>query len=337
MNILITSVGRRGYIVDYFTKALGDKGEVHIANSDSLTPARVHTKYFIQTPLIYSSEYIPFLLNYCQNHNIKIVLSLFDVDLPVLAKNKKKFEQKGIQVIVSSSEVIDICNDKLKTFQFCEKKGLLTPRTFVSIKNAVQGINEGLVNFPLIIKPRWGMGSIGIFVANNLEELKVLYKKSLNEISNSYLKYESRENLHQSVLIQEYLLGEEFGLDVINNLNEEYVNTIVKKKHSMRAGETDCAETVKYPELEALGEYISKSLKHIGNLDVDIFRVGNKHYILEMNARFGGGYPFSHMAGVRLPTAIIEWTKGNYVDRSTLSSRVGIISHKDINMVNLTI
>lgn len=66
----------------------------------------------------------------------------------------------------------------------------------------------------------------------------------MTQIKNSYLKYESNKNLNESVIIQERLSGQEYGLDVINDLNRSHQNTIVKMKHAMRSGETDCAEIV---------------------------------------------------------------------------------------------
>lgn len=60
-----------------------------------------------------------------------------------------------------------------------------------------------------------------------------------------------------------------------------------------------------------------------------------KIYILEMNARFGGGYPFSHLAGVDLPKAIINWLNGKQVALDLLSPRIGIIGQKDINLICL--
>ena len=103
----------------------------------------------------------------------------------------------------------------------------------------------------------------------------------------------------------------------------------------MRAGETDCAETIENEPLKDLGESIGKKLCHISNLDVDVFLVEDIPYILEMNARFGGGYPFSHLAGVDLPLAIIKWVRGEYVNEKLLKARPGIIAHKDIGLVVL--
>lgn len=52
------------------------------------------------------------------------------------------------------------------------------------------------------------------------------------------------------LLIQEYVSGTEYGVDVINDLNGKYVTTFVKMKLSMRGGETDKAVTVDFPEVE---------------------------------------------------------------------------------------
>ena len=101
----------------------------------------------------------------------------------------------------------------------------------------------------------------------------------------SYLKYESQVSFKECVIIQEKLRGQEYGLDVINNLEGEYQNTIVKKKYAMRSGETDCAETIYSPGLKALGKAISKKLHHVANLDMDVFVDNDKPFILEMNAR----------------------------------------------------
>jgi carbamoyl-phosphate synthase large subunit len=336
MNILITSVGRRGYLVDYFKEAIGDDGEVHVANSNAITPAKLHADFFVETPIIYSDAYIPFLLEYCEEKNIDILISLFDVDLPILARHKEKFECIGTKLIVSDENVIDICNDKWKTFQFLRLNGFSTPRTFLSVNEALLSIEEGELSYPVVVKPRWGMGSIGVYIADTVDELRVLYQKSQNAINNSYLKFESKLDYEHSILIQEFLQGSEYGLDIINNLDGKYMNTIAKKKYTMRSGETDCAETVNNPLLKNLGMQLSSKLKHIGNLDVDVFVNDENCYILEMNARFGGGYPFSHMAGVNLPKAIINWVNGVVVSSDLLQEKWGIVSHKDILIVKLS-
>lgn len=335
MNVLFTSVGRRSYLVKYFKEALNGSGKIHVANSSEISPAFQVADASVVTPLIYDIEYISFLKQYCKEHQIDAIISLFDIDLPILAEHKKEFEDMGVQVVVSDKIVVDICNDKWKTYQFLRDNGFKTPKSYLDIEQVLSDIEKGLMNYPVILKPRWGMGSLSVMQADNEVELKVFYEKIYREIQNSYLKYEAQESLENCILIQEKLNGQEYGLDVINNLAGEYQNTIVKRKNAMRSGETDCAETVYFEEAEILGKTLSEKMKHISNLDVDIFRVDNELYVLEINARFGGGYPFSHLAGVNLPAALIDWLQGQETDKNNLTYEVGVLGQKDIQIVRL--
>lgn len=335
MNILFTSVGRRSYLVEYFKEALKGEGKVHVANSTEISPAFQIADFSVVSPLIYDENYIPFLLDYCKKNQIEAIISLFDIDLPILANNMEKFKTIGTKVIVSDTDVINKCNDKWHTYEFLKKEGFDQPKTYLKVETVLNDIKNQNLSYPLIVKPRWGMGSIGVYEAENEKELLVFYDKVKRNILESYLKYESLANIETSVMIQEKLKGQEYGLDVINDLEGNYQTTVVKKKIAMRSGETDCAITVNDDSLKQLGKKMSQSLKHIGNLDVDVFRFGNKNYILEMNARFGGGYPFSHLAGINLPLAIINWLKGDEHCDEYLKENFNVMAHKDINLIKI--
>mgnify|MGYP003494371079 CR=1 FL=1 len=98
----------------------------------------------------------------------------------------------------------------------------------------------------------------------------------------------------------------------------------VKQKLAMRAGETDKAITVDLPAVREMGATIGCNLKHIGNLDVDIMQRANGDYcVLELNPRFGGGYPFSYETGVNMPKAILQWLKVEKVDPAILQPEYG--------------
>lgn len=337
MNLLLTSVGRRSYLVKYFKEAIGDTGEVHVANSSAISPAFLVADKAVVTPLIYDDAYIPFLLEYCQRNQIAALISLFDIDLSVLSKHREAFLKIGTTVVVSDYETVEVCNDKWKTFYHLSEYGFDVPMTFISLDEAINSLSQGVISYPVMVKPRWGMGSIAVFEAENEEELKIFYAKTMRNIQNTYLKYESAMDIEKSILIQEKLKGQEYGLDVINDLDCNYVTTIAKMKYAMRSGETDCAVTVDRPDLKQLGEKLSNAMHHCANLDVDVFVTEDKCYVLEMNARFGGGYPFSHMAGVNLPLAIIKWLNHESVDKEVLTERINIMGQKDIQLVRLQI
>lgn len=334
LNILLTSVGRRGYLIEYFKKVLNGVGKVYASNSE-YTSAFQYADEHIISPLIYDDNYVEFLINYCKKNNITMIISLFDIDLYVLASNKELFENEGIKVIVSDKDFIKICNDKWLTYEYLNSIGIATPRTYLSVEETIDAINSGNINYPLIVKPRWGMGSLEIFTADNEVELIVFYKKIKRNILKSYLKYEANQDFEKSVIIQEKIIGQEYGCDVINDLNGHYKNTIIRKKIAMRAGETDAAEIIKNKDILKLTQKLSKYTQHIANLDIDILEKDGQFYLLEMNARFGGGYPFSHAAGVNLPLAIVKWTENKNVNPEILEAKVGAMFQKDIRIMPL--
>lgn len=121
------------------------------------------------------------------------------------------------------------------------------------------------------------------------------------------------------ILIQEVIKGPEYGLDIVNDLDGKYRGVSVKQKLAMRSGETDKAITVDNADIREIGATIGKALGHIGNLDCDVLERDGEYYVLELNPRFGGGYPFSQEAGVNIPKAIVAWVKGEDVDDSIFS------------------
>ena len=335
INILLTSSGRRGYLVNYFKKALNGRGLVHAGNSAPGAPAFYYADKSVVTPLIYDENYIPFLLDYCKKNAIKAIIPLFDIDLKILSKKKDLFAHHGIVLIVSEETVINICNDKWETFQFCSRNGFLCPKTYQSEKEVLAAIESKTISFPIIVKSRWGMGSIAVYEACNEKELWFFAAKTRKEIFATYLKYESAEDVDDCVIFQEKIQGEEYGLDVIHDLSGNHVNTIVRKKIAMRSGETDSAMVVKHLELEQIGTRLGNALGHIGNLDMDVFISGDSIYVLDLNARFGGGYPFSHCAGVDLPKAIIHWVLEEPISDELIVKHYDHIMQKDIQIIDM--
>ena len=334
MNILLTSVGRRAYIIDYLRdiyKDLGLSGNIVATNSDMNTTAMSVADKAFESPLIYDEEYIPFLLETCKNEKIDILISLFDIDLMILAKNKAKFEALGVKVIVSNEDVINICNDKFEMLEYLEKIKMPVPETYLDLDKAIECADFN--NKTYILKPRWGMGSLSIFEAEDKNELEVLYEKAKRSIQKSYLRFESNADMNRAILIQEKIKGDEFGLDIFNDLEGENLSVTVKRKYAMRSGETDIAEVIKNSELKAVGKKIAKSLSHIGNLDMDILLSEGKAYIIDMNARFGGGYPFTHNSGVNELEAIIRFCRGKELNDLSVK-KYGLFA-KEITMVEL--
>ena len=307
LHILFTCAGRRNYLINYFRDALKGRGKVFAMDMSDTAPAMVDADVAITVPSVYDINYIPSLIEIIQIHKINAIISLNDLELPILSRHLKYLQSTGVKVLVSSESVIDIAFDKIKTFNFIKSIGLKTPLTFTSLKEANDALKTNKITYPVVVKPRWGSASIGIDFPETYEELNLSFKLQHIKLKKSILNIVSQQDANNAILIQENMNGQEYGLDIVNDFEGNYFGTFVRKKINMRSGETDKAISVIDDRFNKIGEIISSNLKHIGILDCDIFVSNNEFYILELNPRFGGGYPFSHEAGINIAAIYIDW------------------------------
>ncbi|SEK48742.1 ATP-grasp domain-containing protein [Halomonas daqiaonensis] len=308
MNILLTSAGRRNYLLGYFRDSLAGRGRVLAADCSEYAAALQEADEAFVVPRVNEPDYVEYLLGLCLSQGVGLLFSLSDHELPILAAVRERFYDQGVQVVVSRPEVISLAADKLMTARFLKAARLETPVTYASLEEALMGLDCGEVAFPLVVKPRWGTASLGIEVVDDLEQLRLAW--NYGQLRLPRLGLCSGIRGAGGLMIQEFLRGQEYGLDVVNDLNGRYQATFLKRKLAMRGGETDKAVTESRPELLEVGRRIGEALGHVGNLDCDVFLHGEACFVLELNPRFGGGYPFSAEAGADVPGALIAWAEG---------------------------
>lgn len=324
MNILFSTIGRRGYIVDYFRKHLPDDSKL-IGTSDrndrdtEFTSGFLHCdKSYIVPSIKDERRYIDELLNICKREKIDMLFSFYDYDTYILSKYIEEFKAIGVKPVISSHQVNTICFDKVETFNFLKREGIKTPWVMTS----EEVMRQEIPSYPVIVKPRFGFGSNAICHARNKNEVDF------------FLKYYDTEDM----IVQEFIEGAEYSFDVLNDFNGQTVTAIVKQKVKMRSGETDQGYTIKDTRLVELGMELGNKLAHIGPLDVDFFIRDGEPYILELNPRFGGAYPISYLAGVDFPKILIDLANDkidSYEYEKYHDYQEGVIMIKDINILML--
>jgi carbamoyl-phosphate synthase large subunit len=203
MNILFSCAGRRNYLIRFFREALNGSGTIIATDMNLHASAMVEADTAEIVPEVYAPNYIDKLIEVCCRHKVQTIIPLNDLDLPILTNSKSRFQKINVFPLVSDFDIIDICFDKWKTSQFLQKIGLKTPRTYITLAEVTKAIKMEELCFPLVVKPRWGSGSIGIEIVYNIDELKLAYTLVMQKIKRSILNHVSQTNLENAILVQE--------------------------------------------------------------------------------------------------------------------------------------
>jgi carbamoyl-phosphate synthase large subunit len=335
MNILFTCAGRRNYLLNFFREELNGNGLIMAADMQLSAPAMAVADRKFIVEAVYAKGYIDSLLKICAENKVNALISLNDLELPLLSERKGDFEQLGTKVIVADMPAIDIAFDKQKTVEFANSIGVLSPKTFTNYEEAENALDKGVLSFPLVVKPRWGSASIGLEFPINQNELELAYRLLSLRLGRTMLAEASKSDFDNAILFQEKIEGVEYGVDVLNDFEGITRQVYVKEKLAMRAGETDKSVLRYKPAIEEMGFKIGNALKHIGNLDCDVFEKNGQYYLLELNPRFGGGYPFTHISGGNYVAAILAFLRGEVFNYNSFTKRYDHVFSKCDHLIHV--
>jgi len=104
-----------------------------------------------------------------------------------------------------------------------------------------------------------------------------------------------------------------YNIEALSDLTQQVLQVVVWRKLLSSLGETEQAVTVEDPELIDIGKQLAEIVGLVGPMDVDLFRTEDGEVrVIEVNLRFGGGYPVSQLAGANFPKMIVEILRGEH-------------------------
>lgn len=288
-NILITSAGRRVSLVNAFKSTAIELGlDVKVFTTDLNPYYESPTSQFadksFKIGFFSETNYVDDLLKICLDNDIKIVVPTIDTELKLLALSKKIFNEHGIKIIVSDSKLIAILDDKFETNNFFKNFGIKTPKILTK---------DNLV-FPVFLKPVRGSNSKGIYKAENIKEIRPC---DLDSEEMMILKY-----LDNSIF-------DEYTIDLYYDKNSILKCVVPRIRLKIVGGESNQGITKKNYILNFVKEKFSFIEGAIGCLTLQLFSKKSDLmdiYGVEINPRFGGGYPFSYNAGANFPEFILR-------------------------------
>ena len=112
-------------------------------------------------------EWLDVIVKVIIDRDIKMLFVGVDFELPIFAKHKENIEKKtGAIVMVSSSEVVEIADDKYLTYEFLKDNGFLQPQSHLP-----GDLDLDDLDYPLIVKPRKGARSVGVYKVKDKNQL----------------------------------------------------------------------------------------------------------------------------------------------------------------------
>lgn len=332
-NILISSAGRRNYLVRWFREALtsnGVEGCIIVADADRHAPSQVEADLFIPLPLVSSDEYLPALLKICDSNHVNFALSVNDFELSAWSRlDRSMFQDVGTHLICLRAETQALVEDKRTMASSLSEHDILVPPTFLG-EDALDSMDlRGQLGQSIVIKNRYGSGSSGLLFSTQATLDRDLNAAATSVRDRLGAPISSRSIALQSLVVQPAIHGIEYGIDVVSNFAEEFAAILVRRKISMRGGETDQATSEPAERFNALGAKIAAAIPHAGLIDTDVIedREG-RLWLIDINPRFGGGYPFSHLAGADAPSAYVGWSRGLDSTASRLQYKSDIVAAK---------
>lgn len=219
-------------------------------------------------------EYWNKINNIINKHNISDVFVTHPNEAISWSKKINSFKCK---VHLNNTRFIEITNNKLNTYNFCIKNNIDIP--------PIKKISDR----PIIIKPKEGCGASGIFILNNN------IQKSPEIDENNYI-------------IQQFINGEEYTVDILSSPKGNIINTVPKKRLHVKNGQSFKSIVKMDHDIINFCEEVSKKLDNRSALNIQVIREfnTNKIYLVEVNPRFPTSLSLTVNAGVNMAKMLIE-------------------------------
>jgi carbamoyl-phosphate synthase large subunit len=292
-GVLFTCIGRRVSLLNSFREAARQlRLSVSFlgTDKDQLSPALQLCDTRVLVKPVTHSNYIGQLLSIVKKHRVRLLVPTVDLDLKLLAQSEPKFSALGCRVLVSRPGVVDVCQDKRKTYRFLVRGGFDSPVT-MSVRSA---LSDRKLGWPRFLKPWDGYASRGNAIERNREELQFYARRIPNAIC------------------QEYVRGIEHTCDVYVDFDMKVRCVVPRRRIEVRTGEVSKGQVVKNAHIMSQAARLVEALgAGPGVITLQLFYNGsNRVRFIEINPRFGGGVPLSIKAGANFPKWILQEVLG---------------------------
>jgi len=241
-------------------------------------------------PSVHAPQYVDELIKKCLQHDVDILIPGLDDELLILAENRHKINQTGLEILIADRDVIALCRDKERLgFELNQRTDSFVPS--FTAHNIMDAIRSGEISFPCVAKPRKGSGSVGIELIRDPQDIQkvsgeYIFQELLLPAENDPYYGEFQKALQAGRVPQ----LSELSVQYVTGRDGEYLGrlaTINKLKYGVPVEIFPVEEQQVWDELEAVIPYLSRlGLRGPVNLQGRITDQGVRFF--EINPRFTG-------------------------------------------------
>ena len=317
INVLILGVG--GDVSQGIIKAL-NQAELNLNIIGACVDSQSSGFYFCDkaylSPFASSGDFIPWLIKICNYEKINIVMSGVEQIILKISENIELLKASTESAFVPAPiEKLLIGQNKLHTCQWLKENGLNYPEYASSSDDKELDILVKKVGFPLIAKPLFGKGSVGVIRINNAHEL--------NNIKHRI-----------DYVIQEYIGNDdnEYTVACYTDRDGKTYEPIIMRRR-LKHGQTFIAEILENKDIRDEAISICKKFRVTGPLNIQLrLDKWNKPVCFEINVRFSGTLPIRSHFGFNDAKAMIMEYVLNYKIDNEFSIRKGL-AHRYIDEI----
>ena len=248
----------------------------------------------------------------CLSLGVDVVIPTVDAELRPLARARDEFARGGIALLLAPDTALAVTLDKLELARHCAGR-VQVPRTEI-----LAGTDPRSWTYPVVVKPRTGGASRGIVVA---------------EDSQAVVGMSGRPGF----LIQEYLPGEEYSIDVLADAGGQVVASVPRVRERVDSGVSVAGRTVHDSELEQFGRLVATAtgLTYIANVQCRRDRAG-RPALLQVTPRVPGTLPLTMASGVDMPRMALDSLCGQPLPARADFFEVAMVRFLDERFVSLS-
>ncbi len=306
-TVLVTGAGGAAAVT--LIQALRDDHRVIAADMDPLAVGLylVPVDQRVVLPRGDDPSFVTALLEAATTHGADLVIPTVDVELFPVSQAGAAFADRGIRALVETPTTLLRCLDKYELMQRCAA-AVRVPRTVLWGPETTEDDLAGL-GVPLISKPRRGAGGRG-FTVHDSADVALL------------------PPCDESYILQEYLPGEEFSIDVLARPDGHVVAAVPRRRDKVDSGIAIAGRTVSDDGLVTFGRAVAEAIGATGVVNVQARRATDgTPALLEVNARFPGTMVLTRAAGVDMPRLAVKAALGGDLPDDLPFVEVAMVRH----------